>query len=110
MNEKCDPSLQVAPILFIGKWTPKVLNLLTERPHRHGELRRSLGAVSQRMLTRTLRNLEGSGLISRQETRSKSVAVKYSLTKLGKTFIVPMRSVCRWSDRYGRQLSATIHL
>jgi DNA-binding HxlR family transcriptional regulator len=110
MNERHDPRLEAAPILFIGKWTPKILNLLSERPHRHGELRRSLGAVSQRMLTRTLRNLEGSGLIARQETRSRSVAVKYSLTQLGRTFIAPMRSVCRWSNRYGRRLNAAIHL
>ena len=49
--------------LFIGRWTPKILFSLNERPHRHGELRRRLGTISQRMLTRTLRNLENKGLI-----------------------------------------------
>ena len=47
-----------API-FIDRWTPKILFSLKEQPHRHGELRRHLGSVSQRMLTRTLRKLEG---------------------------------------------------
>ncbi|PYX25953.1 MAG: transcriptional regulator, partial [Acidobacteria bacterium] len=71
--------------IFIGRWTPKVLFSLKERPHRHGELRRHLGSVSQRMLTRTLRNLESTGLIARRVTRSKAIAVEYSLTQLGKT-------------------------
>jgi DNA-binding HxlR family transcriptional regulator len=62
------------------------------------------------MLTRTLRNLESAGLISREVTRSKSVAVEYSLTKLGKTFMVPLRSICRWADRHGKHLNATIQL
>jgi DNA-binding HxlR family transcriptional regulator len=111
MKEKrVDPSRQAKPALFIGKWTVKTLYLLTERPHRHGELRRRLGTVSQRMLTRTLRNLEASGLISRQVTQSRSVAVEYSLTKFGKTFIVPLRSMCRWCGRNGLGLTATVGL
>ena len=73
----------VVPI-FIGRWTPKILFSLKERPYRHGQLRRHLGSVSQRMLTRTLRNLESTGLIARRVTRSKAIAVEYSLTRTGK--------------------------
>jgi DNA-binding HxlR family transcriptional regulator len=97
-----------API-FIGRWTPKVLFSLKERPHRHGELRRYLGSVSQRMLTRTLRNLESTGLIKRRVTGSKAIAVEYSLTRLGKTIIAPLRSMCRWAARYGKDVSADVH-
>ena len=79
--------------IFIGRWIPKVLFSLKERPHRHGELRRHLGSVSQRMLTRTLRNLESTGLIARRVTRSKAIAVEYSLTLLGKTIIATPRYV-----------------
>jgi len=77
-----------SPIL-IGRWTPRILFSLKERPHRHGELRRHLGSVSQRMLTRTLRSLESTGLISRRVTGTKAIAVEYSLTQLGKTIIAP---------------------
>lgn len=108
--DKLSPISDVAPTLFIGKWTVKIVYLLKERPHRPGELRRRLGKISQRMLTRTLRNLESTGLISRKITLSRSVAVEYSLTKAGKTFIVPLGSICRWADRYGNGLSATIHI
>lgn len=79
-------SKTVGPI-FIGRWTPKILFSLKARPYRHGQLRRHLGSVSQRMLTRTLRNLESTGLIARRVTRSRSIAVEYSLTQQGRTLI-----------------------
>jgi DNA-binding HxlR family transcriptional regulator len=108
MNDRLGPTQETA--LFIGKWTVKIIYVLKERPHRHGQLRRRLGSISQRMLTRTLRNLEAAGLISRHVTPSKSVAVEYSLTNMGRTFIVPLRSICRWVDGHGKGLSATVHL
>ena len=98
-----------API-FIGRWTPKILFSLKERPHRHGELRRHLGSISQRMLTRTLRNLESTGLIARRVTKSKAIAVEYSLTQLGRTIIAPLGGMCRWAKRYRRDVSADVHL
>ena len=69
MNDRFDLHLHVTPTLFIGKWMVRILLLLEERPYRRGKLRRRLGTISQRMLTRTLRNLESSGLISRKITR-----------------------------------------
>jgi len=81
---------KTSPPIFIGRWTPKILFSLRERPHRHGELRRHLGSVSQRMLTRSLRNLESTGLIARRVTSSKAIAVEYSLTQLGRALITPL--------------------
>jgi DNA-binding HxlR family transcriptional regulator len=69
---------RMASSIFIGRWTPKILFSLKERPYRHGQLRRQLGSISQRMLTRTLRNLESAGLIARQVTQSNAIAVEYS--------------------------------
>jgi DNA-binding HxlR family transcriptional regulator len=97
-------------LIFIGRWTPKILFSLTEKPRRHGELRRHLGSVSQRMLTRTLRSLEATGLIARRVTGSKTIAVEYSLTPLGRTIIAPLRGMCRWARRYRREVSADVHL
>ena len=100
----------MASSIFIGRWTPKILFSLRDRPYRHGQLRRQLGSVSQRMLTRTLRNLESAGLIARQVTQSKAVAVEYSLTQLGRTIIAPLGGVCRWAKRYRKDVSADVHL
>ena len=95
----------IVPPVFVGKWTVKIVNLLKHRPHRHSELRRHLATASQRMLTRTLRNLEATGLIERRVAQSKPLVVEYSLTKLGRTFLVPMDSLCRWARRHRRELS-----
>jgi DNA-binding HxlR family transcriptional regulator len=102
-------SKMVRPI-FVGRWTPKVLFSLRERPYRHGQLRRRIGGVSQRMLTRTLRNLESTGLITKRVTRSKAIAVEYSLTQLGRTLIAPLGGMCRWARRHGRIVSADVRL
>ena len=50
MKNNNQPNVHAA--IFIGKWTPRILFSLKEKPHRHGELRRNLGSISQRMLTR----------------------------------------------------------
>jgi DNA-binding HxlR family transcriptional regulator len=100
---------KIVPPIFIGRWTPKILFSLNKRPFRHGQLRRHLG-VSQRMLTRTLRNLESRGLIARSVTKSKVIAVEYSLTKLGRTLIAPLGGMCRWAKRHHRAVSAEVSL
>ena len=100
----------MASSLFIGRWTPKILFSLSDRPYRHGQLRRQLGSVSQRMMTRTLRNLESAGLIARRVTQSKAITVEYSLTTLGRTIIAPLRGMCRWAKRYSRNVTADVDL
>ena len=81
----------MASSIFIGRWTPKILFSLKRQALSHGSCAASSGSVSQRMLTRTLRNLESAGLIARRVTQSKAIAVEYSLTKLGRTIIAPLR-------------------
>jgi len=107
--ETIQGSKMITPI-FIGRWTPKILFSLQERPYRHGELRRRLQGVSQRMLTRTLHSLESSGLIARSATSSKPLAVEYSLTQPGKAIIAPLRGMCRWAKRYRMNVSAGVYL
>jgi DNA-binding HxlR family transcriptional regulator len=99
---KASQGSKMARPIFIGRWTPRILFSLNERPYRHGQLRRRLGGVSQRMLTRTLRNLEFTGLIDRR--------VEYSLTRRGRTLITPLRGMCRWAKRQRRRVSAEVHV
>ncbi len=110
MSESLSRGLEKEPTIFIGKWTFKIMYSLKEGPQRHGRLRRRLGKASQRMLTRTLRNLESAGLIARRVRQSKTLAVEYSLTKMGRTFIVPLGSICRWANRHHKELSAVVRL
>ena len=110
MPERPGSSSKVASTIFIGKWTVEILSVLQKRPYRHGELLRQLGGVSQRILTRTLHNLKSAGLVARRLTKSRSIAVEYSLTPMGKRFMAPLTSICHWADRHHKGLSATVRL
>lgn len=107
---KATQGLTTARVIFIGRWTPKILFSLNQRSYRHAQLRRRVGMVSQRMLTRTLRKLEITGLITRRVTGLKTVAVEYSLTPMGKTLIAPLGGMCYWARRHRKNLSAKVHL
>jgi DNA-binding HxlR family transcriptional regulator len=101
---------ETARPIFIGRWTPKILFSLKERPYRHGHLRRRLGSISQRMLTRNLRQLETNGLVSRRVMQSRAIAVEYSLTQLGRTLVAPLAGMCRWAQRHHRIVMAEVHV
>jgi DNA-binding HxlR family transcriptional regulator len=99
-----------ARTIFVGKWSVAILFSLDKKPHRHGQLRQRLRGVSQRMLTRTLRNLEATGLVARKVMGPNGSSVEYSLTRLGRSFLVPLRSICRWSKRQRKKISADVRL
>src|SRR6476660_3768951 len=72
------------------QWSVLVIMLLHRGPHRFSALKRSIGGISQRMLTLTLRNLERDGLVSRTVTPSIPPRVDYELTELGHSLQVPI--------------------
>ncbi|MBX2805301.1 MAG: helix-turn-helix transcriptional regulator [Hyphomicrobiales bacterium] len=68
-----------------GKWKGIALFHLLKGPLRYNELKRSVGTVTQRMLTKQLRELENDGLIERQVYPVVPPHVEYSLTERGRT-------------------------
>jgi len=103
------PGIRFLPGKLAAK-TRAPLFALKERPHRHGELQRRLEGVSQRMLTKTLRDLESAGLIARCVTQFKPLAVAYSMTKPGRTFLASLSGLCRWARRNNTDLDAIVRL
>jgi DNA-binding HxlR family transcriptional regulator len=79
------------------KWTVFVVGLLAERTMRFTELRRAIAGISQRMLTLTLRGLEGDGLVSRTVYPTIPPRVDYALTELGRTLIDPLIVLGDWA-------------
>ncbi|MFC7557596.1 transcriptional regulator [Pseudoroseomonas wenyumeiae] len=71
---------------------------------RHAEIARRLGGVTQRMLTRTLRQLERDGLIARHDHREVPPRVEYRLTDLGRGLLIGMMPLWGWvidhADRF----------
>ena len=83
-----------------GRWGPLVVMALKGGgKRRHGELRRELRGVSQKMLIQTLRNLEHNGLVKREVYPVVPPKVEYSLTPLGASLQPLLEAICQWSER-----------
>jgi DNA-binding HxlR family transcriptional regulator len=81
------------------KWSVLVVTRLGDGPLRFNELRRSIGGISQRMLTLTLRGLERDGLITRTVFPTIPPRVDYALTPLGRDLLNPVSALGAWAIR-----------
>lgn len=79
------------------KWTVYIVKLLAAGPMRFNEVRREVPAISQRMLSLTLRGLERDGLVKRTVTPSIPPRVDYELTPMGITLTEPLKAVALWA-------------
>ncbi len=82
------------------KWTVMVVGLLADGPMRFNELRRTIGGISQRMLTLTLRGLERDGLVTRTVFPTIPPRVDYALTDRGQTLIEPLKLLFAWATEH----------
>ncbi|MDM9620013.1 helix-turn-helix domain-containing protein [Rhizobium sp. S96] len=81
-----------------GKWKGVVLFHLLAGTLRFNELRRKLSTVTQRMLTKQLRELEESGLVSRTVFAVVPPRVEYALTPLGETLKPVIEALAVWGE------------
>ena len=86
--------------LVADKWTALVISKLSPGTRRPGELQRSIGSISRKMLTQTLRNLERDGLVARTVHPVVPPRVDYALTPLGRTLTGPLHALCRWAEAH----------
>ena len=91
-------------LMLIGdKWKVLILRDLMPGAKRFGELRKSIGTVSQKVLTAQLRDMEASGLISRKVYPQVPPRVEYSLTDLGKSLRPILDALQAWGEGYQAQ-------
>jgi DNA-binding HxlR family transcriptional regulator len=84
-----------------GKWKGVILyHLMTLGTLRFNELRRHIPSVTQRMLTKQLRELEEAGLISRKVFAVVPPRVDYQLTPLGKSMQPVIAALKTWGDTH----------
>ncbi|NHN57245.1 helix-turn-helix transcriptional regulator [Calidifontibacter sp. DB0510] len=90
------------------KWVALILSSLGEAdgPMRFSQLHRHIAGVSQKMLTQTLRNLEGDGLVTRTVTPTVPVTVHYALTPLGESLLEVIKPLKAWADTHIEQIEA----
>ena len=91
--------LQISQVLSrVGdKWLILIVMLLLEKSRRFGELKSGIDGISQRMLTRTLRNMERDGMVIRTVTLSIPPRVNYELTEMGLSLAVPVQALGDWA-------------
>jgi DNA-binding HxlR family transcriptional regulator len=88
------------------KWTSLVVYALLGGPKRHGELRREIQGISQKMLTQTLRSMERDGLVERTVVDQIPPHVRYELTALGRTLTKPLVGICEWAMEHLSEVQA----
>ena len=98
----CLPACPVETTLTLIGDKRKVLILrdLMEGTKRFGELKRSLGNISQIVLTAQLRSMEESGLVERTVYAEVPPRVEYSLTGLGKSLQPILDAMKNWGESY----------
>ena len=91
--------------LIGSKWRLLILRDLMQGPRRFGELRKSVGEISQKVLTSNLRDMENSGLVLRRVYPEVPPHVEYELTDTGKSLKPVIDAMWNWGTTY--QSSAT---
>ena len=101
-SEKPLPACPVETTLqLIGnKWKVLILRDLMDGTKRFGELKKSIGTVSQKVLTAQLRDMEACGLVNRKVYAEVPPRVEYSLTELGKSLNPILSAMRDWGLEY----------
>ena len=92
-------------LTLIGdKWKVLILRDLMPGTKRFGELKKSIGNVSQKVLTAQLRDMENNGLLTRTVYAEVPPRVEYSLTDLGKSLKPILDAMSNWGEEFKASL------
>ena len=92
-------------LTFINdKWKVLILRDLLPGTKRFGELRKSIGHVSQKVLTAQLRQMEQSGLVNRKVYAEVPPKVEYSLTDVGYSLKPILDAMWTWGEEYQKKM------
>ncbi len=109
-SKKLPKDLPACPIettllLISSKWNILILRDLMGGTKRFGELQRSIGLISQKVLTASLRDLENKAIVDRKVYAEVPPRVEYSLTELGRSLKPILDSMWDWGSWYQEQQS-----
>ena len=95
--------VETALMLIGDKWKVLILRDLMEGTKRFGELKKSIGTVSQKVLTTQLRDMEDKGLLTRKVYAEVPPRVEYTLTETGYSLKQILDSMVAWGTDYQRR-------
>ncbi|WP_407271623.1 winged helix-turn-helix transcriptional regulator [Radiobacillus sp. PE A8.2] len=101
---KIEPELcrvEDALSILVGKWKPIILlNLLKEGTQRFSELKRTMPGITQKMLTKQLRELEEEDIVARVVYPQVPPKVEYSITEYGKSLEPILMAMHEWGTKH----------
>jgi DNA-binding HxlR family transcriptional regulator len=83
-----------------SKWKPILIYALRERTARFGQLAASVGHISRKVLTTTLKELEADGIVTREEFKELPPRVEYTLTEKGLALLPIIYQLVAWDATY----------
>ena len=99
------PTRQVLDCIA-DKWTVLIIRRLADGTLRFAQLRRTVDGISQKVLTKTLRDLERDGIVTRRIYASVPPKVEYTLTTLGRSLCSLVAGICDWAEANIEQVQA----
>lgn len=101
-EEKVLPAcpVEVTLTLISDRWKVLILRDLMDGTKRFGELKKSIGHVTQKVLTANLRDMEEKGLINRKVYAEVPPRVEYTLTELGYSLKPILAALQKWGEEY----------
>jgi DNA-binding HxlR family transcriptional regulator len=110
-SRTADPEVEALVREIIGRVADKWTMLTLEALEEHGRLRFTrlaelIGGVSQKMLTKTLRQMEADGLVVRTVFPVVPPRVEYELTDLGRSLSAAFCGVWHWAERHHDEVKA----
>ena len=91
-------------MLISNRWNVLILRDLMEGTNRFGELKKSLGNISQKVLTANLRAMEENGLLIRTVYAQVPPKVEYTLTDTGYSLKPVLDAMVQWGIKYQLQI------
>ena len=99
-NELPPCPVEITLSMMSDRWKVLILRDLLDGTKRFGELRKSIGKVSQKVLTANLRSMEDDGLVTRKVFAEVPPRVEYTLTKTGMSLKPILDSMVIWGENY----------
>ncbi|WNQ10715.1 helix-turn-helix domain-containing protein [Paenibacillus aurantius] len=99
-DKRYNTAVEAALEVIGGKWKPVLLFHLTFGKKRNGELMGLVPAVTQKVLTQQLRELEEDGIVRRISYNQVPPKVEYELTEYGWSLKEILHLLCRWGDMH----------
>lgn len=101
MPREMECPIEGATVLLSGRWRALIVYYLDKGPMRFNALQRALGPISQRMLTRDLRELEAAGVVRRTVYAEVPPRVEYDLTPSGRRLMSIIDALSDWWEAHG---------